>query len=107
MQEGHGALYLGRRFSLGNVDFEITKAVPVYLTPYLGFRFSNLRLRTAKGIRYTVSEGTVLASFRSKARDKFGSFGGLMFTVGDNWGLRLEGRFLDESAITVSGWYKF
>ncbi len=107
LQEWHSALSLGRKFQLMTLDTANLKSVPLYLTPYLGIRYSDLRLKTKRDITYALSGGGMDISGESKADVNYGLFTGLLFNVGDNVSLKLEGRFIDEAALSIAGGYKF
>jgi len=110
LQEWHTAFLLAKEFKFGKQNFRYEDAdieFPLSLTPYLGVRRSDLKLKITKDITYTSSEGIIGFTGYSKAEDNFGAFGGLAANFGDNWGLRFEGRFLDETGISFSGSYKF
>jgi len=63
-------------------------------TPYLGVKYSDFRVND-------VGSGT------SRAKNNFGVFGGLSYKLKDHISLNLEGRFIDETAMTCSIGYKF
>lgn len=66
--------------------------------PYLGIRYSDARLKD-KDEDEEVS--------KVKADDNFGVFFGTDYKIDDNWSLNLETRFIDETAISFDGTYKF
>lgn len=102
LQEWHTALWLGKEFDVSQMLGGAAK-----LTPYIGGRFSNLELEIKKDVEYTVSEGTIGVTGNNKAENKAGIFVGGILNIGDNWKVRLEGRFIDETALTVSTGYRF
>ncbi len=67
------------------------------LTPYVGARYSDLKM--------TVKSETVC--YKMNAKNKVGVFVGLGYEIGDRWRLNLEGGFVDETAISLSGAYRF
>lgn len=107
LHEWHSALSLGRKFQLTTLDTANLKAVPLYLTPYLGARYSDLRLKIKRDIEYTISDGTIGRDGKIAAENNCGGFAGLLFNVGDNISLKLEGRFIDETAVSIAGGYRF
>lgn len=75
--------------------------------PYIGVKYSDVRTRakgSILGVEYTTEE--------VKSKKKVGPFVGADFYLGEpdggpEFGLNLEGRFIDETAFTVSLNYKF
>ncbi|MCX5701358.1 MAG: outer membrane beta-barrel protein [Candidatus Omnitrophica bacterium] len=65
--------------------------------PYLGVKYSDLRAN------YKDEDGKL----KLKADDNFGVFVGTDYKIGENWKLNLEGRFVDETAMSVGATYKF
>jgi outer membrane protein W len=66
--------------------------------PYFGVRYSDLRVAEKD------DEG---AKYKYKADDNFGIFLGTDYKIGENWKLNLEGRFVDETAMSFGATYKF
>lgn len=93
---------MGREFNLGLISTEF-----LWLTPYLGIRTSNLRLEIKKDIEYTASEGTIGITGKNNADGRFGVLTGATLSLGNTWGVRLEGRFIDETAVSLSGTFRF
>ncbi len=73
-----------------------------HFTPYLGVRYSGLRAG-AKKPADTVNFG----KGKSEADDNVGIFVGTDYKIGDHWVLNLEGRFVDETALSVGATYRF
>lgn len=67
------------------------------LVPYFGVRYSDFRAEDK-------SEGE---KEKYKADDNFGVFLGTDYKLGENWKLNLEGRFVDETAMSVGATYRF
>ncbi len=67
------------------------------LMPYVGARYSDLKM--------TVKSETVC--YKMKAKNKVGVFVGLGYEIGDHWRFNVEGGFIDETAISLSGAYRF
>jgi opacity protein-like surface antigen len=81
--EWHAASYLAKEFE--------------NLTPYFGVRYSDMRMKVK----------SETSSYKLKAKDNFGVIAGIGYKITDNWCLNLEGRFIDETAASFSGAYKF
>jgi len=84
LYEWHVAPYIAKK--LGN------------FVPYLGVRYSDARLNAK-------DEGGDKA--KVKADDNVGVFVGTDYKLGDSWKLNLEGRFIDETAMSVGATYRF
>jgi opacity protein-like surface antigen len=82
-QEWQVAPYLAKR--IGN------------FTPYAGVKYSDLRMN------HKDDYGTV----KFKADDNFGMFVGTGYKLNDRLSLNVEGRFIDETAMSVACTYKF
>jgi len=87
VQEWHIAPYIAKK--LGN------------FVPYLGVRYSDLRQN------YKVVLEDESSKIKFKADDNFGVFVGTDFKITDTWKLNLEGRFVDETAMSLGATYKF
>jgi len=83
VQEWHFAPYIAKTIK----DF----------TPYFGVKYSDLRVKDS-------SNGS---SVNYRAKGNFGVFTGTDYKLGDHWKFNLEGRFIDETALSVSCTYKF
>lgn len=66
--------------------------------PYLGVRYSDARLKDKNEWGVTT---------KIKADDNVGMFLGTDYKLGENWKLNLEGRFIDETAMSFGATYKF
>jgi len=86
-QEWHIAPYIAKK--LGN------------FVPYLGVRYSDSR----QNYKAIYEDGDSKMKF--KAADNVGVFVGTDFKIVDNWKLNLEGRFIDETAMSLGATYKF
>lgn len=82
--EWHVAPYVAKKF--GN------------FLPYLGVRYSDARIKGKD------EDGDTT---KIKADDNFGVFLGTDYKIGENWRLNLEGRFVDETAMSVGATYRF
>ena len=69
--------------------------------PYLGVKYSDVRVKD----NYNTSSGTV--EEKRKADDNVGIFVGTDYAINDNWNINLEGRFIDETALSFGVTYKF
>jgi len=96
----------------GEVTFQEWHAAP-YLAykmgdfiPYVGGKYSNLR--TDYKIKYaTTGVGTDWNKPKFKADDNFGVFCGMNYKVGENFVLNVEGRFIDETAMSFGATCRF
>lgn len=86
-QEWHIAPYIAKK--IGN------------FVPYLGVRYSDLRQN------YKEVEEDGDSKIKFKADDNVGVFVGTDYKIGKNVSLNLEGRFIDETAISLGTTYKF
>lgn len=73
------------------------------LMPYLGVRYSDLSADTDY---YDASAGST-TSYDVEADENFGMFVGTDINITENISVNLEGRFIDESAVSVCLAYKF
>jgi len=71
-------------------------------TPYLGVKYSDLREK----IKVSSDDGDE-TKINYKAADNVGVFVGTDYKIADNWKLNLEGRFVDETAMSLGATYKF
>jgi outer membrane protein W len=67
-------------------------------TPYLGIRYSDARLKDKD------EDGDVS---KVKADDNFGVFLGIDYKIDDSWMVNFETRFIDETALSFGGTYRF
>ncbi len=88
VQEWHVAPYVG--YKMGN------------FVPYLGVRYSDMRMK----IKSPAAAGW-LDSIEYKADGNVGVFLGTDYKIGKNWKLNLEGRFVDETAMSFGATYRF
>jgi outer membrane protein W len=65
--------------------------------PYLGVKYSDLRIK----------DKTEDGWMKLKADDNVGVFLGTDYKLAENWKLNLEGRFVDETAMSLAATYKF
>lgn len=87
VQEWHVAPYVG--YKTGN------------FLPYLGVRYSDGRLDMKK------PSNTDFGAIKAEADNNFGVFLGTDYKIGENWKLNLEGRFVDEAAMSFGATYRF
>ncbi|MEI8175340.1 MAG: hypothetical protein WCG78_00545 [Candidatus Omnitrophota bacterium] len=84
--------------------FEIT---PVYaVNPYVGAKISYFKTETSKQITYTSGVNRT-DSWVYRGKNYIGLVVGSDLTINKCAALQIEGRFFDETAITVGGAYKF
>lgn len=85
-------------------------------TPYLGIKYSDLRIRDESqiGVRYFNTNGMRFIDLSTtgyiqkyKAKHNVGPFIGLDFNIGEHIKLNIEGRFVDETAMSFNATYKF
>jgi len=84
LQEWHFAPYVGMKF--GN------------FTPYLGGKYSDVRVKIKDEF------GDWL---KFEADKNIGAFAGISYKIGERFKINLEGRFIDERAVTVGLAYRF
>jgi len=89
-QEWHIAPYIAKK--IGN------------FTPYLGAKYSDLRIK-AKEKEWEGESSDWWIKF--KAKRNVGLFLGTDYKIADNWKFNLEGRFVDETAMSLAATYKF
>lgn len=99
VEEWHVGGYVGKTFEIGEAK----------LTGYVGGRWSDLELDIDSTLTYTdaVDGGTVTSDGRTEADDNFGAFVGLSYQASNRWRVAVEGRFLDEAAVTGQVSYTF
>lgn len=98
IEEWQVAGYLGKTFELGGGS----------LRPYVGGRWSELEVESDKDFEWTDSvDGTIGGSLKSESDDNAGVFVGLSYELANRWRLGVEGRFIDEEAITAQASYTF
>ncbi len=71
--------------------------------PYLGVKYSDLRIKATAIADDDDDEDWI----KCKADDNVGVFVGTDYKIADNWKLNLEGRFVDETAMSLGATYKF
>ena len=87
VQTWHIAPYVGMK--LGN------------FTPYAGVRYSDARVKSKVDVFATD------LTFKFKADDNIGAFVGTTYKIGKNFSLNVEGRFIDETALSFGATYRF
>jgi len=95
MQDWHAAFSLGKRIK--------------NFLPYFGVRYSDARFET-KGIEDQLVWGPGMDwiyNIKYKAKNNVGLFAGTDYKLGKNLSMNLEGRFIDETALTAGLTWKF
>ena len=92
-QEWHFAPYIAKRIG----DF----------LPYLGGKYSDLRVRSKNNVSWGEEPPVWSARTKDKADNNFGVFAGIDYSLGERWKLNIEGRFLDETAVSAGATYRF
>lgn len=87
-QEWHVAPYLAKRIN--------------NFTPYLGVKYSDSRDTLKKS-----SAAGWLDNVKYEADDNVGVFVGTDYKIGEHWKLNIEGRFVDETAMSFGASYRF
>lgn len=87
IQEWHVAPYIARKLG----DF----------VPYLGVRYSDAKLDIER------PASSVWGEIKAEADNNVGVFLGTDYKLGESWKLNLEGRFIDETAMSFAATYKF
>ncbi len=100
-EEWYGAGFGGYTWELDGAG-----ETPWKLTAYAGGRYSDLRV-TYKGLEFTVPAGTISNEGHERGKDRAGVFVGLAAQAGDHWRVNVEGRFIDEEAVTARATAKF
>ena len=73
--------------------------------PYLGIKYSDLIQKYKnKGVS---EDGFPLESLTTRSKGNCGIFVGTDYRIGTNWKLNIEGRFIDETAMSLGANYKF
>jgi hypothetical protein len=72
-------------------------------TPYIGSKYSDLRIEN----KVQFYNSTTKYTYKSKADNNVGVFVGTDYKIGDNLKLNVEGRFVDETAMSFGATYKF
>jgi hypothetical protein len=98
--EWHVAGFVGYTFDLKNV-----MGLPSELSLYVGGRFSDMDVH----IDNLSFGGTVIAEDEEggESDDNVGVFVGAAFQAGENWRFAVEGRFIDETAVTGQVTFRF
>jgi len=77
------------------------------IDPYLGVKFSHFTTETDDNIAYRASGVNRTTSWTYRGEDYVGIVVGSDLEIDNKWALNFEGRFIDETAFTVGGAYKF
>ncbi len=92
----------------GDVTFQEWQVAPYIakkignFVPYLGVKYSDLKTKFK-----VTREDDETETWKIEADDNFGVFLGTDYKIGENWKLNLEGRFVDETAMSVGATYRF
>lgn len=98
--EVQGTPFVTKRFEIPSYNWA--------LNPYLGVKFSYFRTVTDKSVKYTNENGAAISSgWTLKGDDYIGIVVGSDLEISQNLALQVEGRFIDETAITAGGTYRF
>lgn len=82
----------------------IAKKIGNFL-PYLGAKYSDLRIAARSAVPWLETPKNWRT--RDEADSNFGAFAGIDYKLGEHWKLNIEGRFVDETAMSVGFGYKF
>jgi len=91
------------KYCVGKMRFEEWHVAPYIarkinnFTPYLGVKYSDMRVKIKNPAGKT----------NLKAKDNFGVFAGADYKINEDMLLNLEGRFIDETAMSIAFTYKF
>ncbi len=77
------------------------------LDPYLGVKFSYFKTETDKQLTYSTGAVNRTDSWSLRGKDYVGIVVGSDLQINKHIALQVEGRFIDETAITAGGTYKF
>ncbi len=91
-----------------HVAVSLAKKIKSFL-PYVGVRYSDARFKT-KGIEDQLVWGADMAwlyDFKFKADNNVGVFLGTDYNITKNLSVNIEGRFIDETAMSLGATYKF
>jgi len=98
IQEWHIAPYLAKKFSTDKFGA---------FTPYVGGRYSYFGLRDKIRTFETGDASIILQTRRYTADKNWGPFCGLDYSLGEHLTFNVEGRFIDENALSFATTYKF
>ena len=99
----HAALTLGRSFNLGALSVSEQEW---QMTPYIGARWSQFTAQENDlDIDRTARDDLSEAGWR--ADKHVGVVTGIDVRLGDHWEVTVEGRFVDETAVSASGRFRF
>jgi len=91
-----------------HVAVSLAKKIKSFI-PYVGVRYSDARFET-KGIEDQLVWGADMAwiyNIKYKAKDNVGVFLGTDYNLTKNLSFNIEGRFIDETAMSLGATYKF
>lgn len=103
--------YHGSADFKGDVTFQEWQVAPYVaaklgkFVPYLGVKYSGIIARTKYTFSYGDDDDT--ETIKDRAEDHVGVFVGTDFKITDNWKVNVEGRFVDETAVSMGLNYKF
>jgi hypothetical protein len=105
--EIQGTVYLGKRFDIrGKFDYRGGSAT-VSLMPYIGGMYNYSKIDSDSDITWETTTTSVSTRGEIKNDDKFGAVIGISMTVAESFLFNIEGRFIAENALTVSGSFRF
>lgn len=97
-QEWQSAFYAGRRWTVGEGT----------LTPYVGGRWSTYEIQIDSNLNYTdATDGAIAVIGSTQTATEFGALVGATYRLPNRWRIGIEGRFVDETALTLQGSYTF
>ena len=86
------------------VDADMSYRIDIF-TPYIGVKYSNVR--SGVGILSTAISNSGLGVNFFENRSPVGVFIGCSLSSGKHFMLNIEGRLIDEEAVTISGDFRF
>ena len=86
------------------VNLDVSYHIEI-LTPYVGVKYSNAQTRLGTFPTEIAADGSGNNHFKNKT--SVGVFVGCSFSTGKYFMLNVEGRLIDEEAVTVSGDFRF
>jgi len=110
--EGLGRIDLNWRGKMSFMEWHVAPYLAKKIgpfVPYVGGKYSYLRIQDQVRGQALAGGGVtaLLNPRRYTAEDNFGAFCGLDFNLGDKLSFNVEGRFIDETAMSMGAAYKF
>lgn len=97
--EFQGTPFVSKRFEVPSWNLAIN--------PYVGLKVSYFRTQTDDNITYVGAGLDRVSSWTTRGDDYVGVVVGTDLEIKNNIALQVEGRFIDEAAITAGGTYRF